>query len=725
MSENTSPAACEEKMTAAVAQPNRARFLEQAAYGLSLIKRNQQRAAVLRIGIKQGISIKAGLDYSAYEDLIRLFGERLMSCVRSSDVLNRVGDEEFALFVSGMESDEDVCAVARKIFSLQKAPLLASGVEVFVQGQLGIALFPADADCVGDLFHCAGVALTRARQHESAYSHFLVERDVPTRARLKLDGELHQALGKGEFELFYQPRVSCHDGGVVGVEALLRWNHPVRGLLLPEDFLADLENMGLVEDFFAWSLPVACQQLRRWLDAGLEAGSLSINVSARQFEHPERLLETIRSSLAASRISASRLELEVAEMAMQRQLAVPEVLQELRAMGVRLGIDNFGAGRVGLGYLRHAHCDFLKIDRTLLHEMLGDLGDISIVRAVIALSHNLGLKVVACGVEDEAQLRFLSNNRCDEFQGFVFTPPLPAAGVEVLLQNRRRLSPDLLRSDERKRTLLLVDDEENILSAMRRLFRRDGYQVLAANSGAQGLALLAENQVDVILSDQRMPGMTGVEFLRQAKNLYPDTVRIVLSGYTELQSISDAINEGAIYKFFTKPWDDDQLREQVREAFIHKELAQENLRLNDRLQEANLAMKEANQHLQRVLDERTQRLEVGECSLRAIQDVLQSLPMPIAGFDLEEMVVFANAGVASVPGGEALVPGALAAECLPAPLLDFLRADTEVVLRWESWLVRCVSLGRDKQRRGKLMVFAPEVWGLCPGWGDHIKGGAR
>jgi CheY-like chemotaxis protein len=183
------------------------------------------------------------------------------------------------------------------------------------------------------------------------------------------------------------------------------------------------------------------------------------------------------------------------------------------------------------------------------------------------MAHSLGIRVIAEGVETEGQCQFLSKNLCDEIQGFLFSKPLPPDEAVTLLREERRLPPHLLRVHKPERTLLLVDDEASILSALRRHLRQIGCRILVAADGQQGLDIMAKEKIDVIVSDQRMPGMTGVEFLRRVKTLYPDTVRIVLSGFTELQSVTDAVNEGAIYKFLTKPWDDDQLRAHILEAF--------------------------------------------------------------------------------------------------------------------------------------------------------------
>jgi CheY-like chemotaxis protein len=219
---------------------------------------------------------------------------------------------------------------------------------------------------------------------------------------------------------------------------------------------------------------------------------------------------------------------------------------------------------------------------------------------------------------------------------------LPPERAEQLIRGGQVLPAHLLRSHSPVRTLLLVDDEPNILSALRRQLRGAGYQILTASSGHEGLDLLLRNKVDVIVSDQRMPGMTGVEFLRTVKQMYPETVRIVLSGFTELQAVTDAVNEGAIYKFLTKPWDDMQLREHIAQAFKHKEMADENRRLSLEVRAANQGLAAANRQLEEVLRRQRQQIKHDEITLDIVREVLQHVPVPVIGLDDDQVIVFAN-----------------------------------------------------------------------------------
>jgi len=351
------------------------------------------------------------------------------------------------------------------------------------------------------------------------------------------------------------------------------------------------------------------------------------------------------------------------------------------------------------------------VDRSFVQDIVADPNDVSITRAVITMAHALQMKVIAEGVETEAQLALLIANRCDEIQGYYFSRPVPAEEMEIMLENGKTIPEDLIHPRERKRTLLLVDDEENILSAMKRLLRKEGYDIRIASGGEEGLKLLAEHPVDVIISDQRMPGMTGVEFLRRAKVLHPESIRIVLSGYTELQSVTSAINEGAIYKFLTKPWDDEQLKEHIAEAFHQKELADENRRLSSAVQLANRELEGANGRLQQLLEEREQRINRNETALDVLHEVLEILPWPLLGVDDEGIIVTMNGQAENLLGSQGGLLGEPLDSVLPPATCDLLLRqgvkETPLQLRERTFLARSHSLGLASAGRGLAITLMP------------------
>ncbi|MCL5042561.1 MAG: EAL domain-containing protein [Gammaproteobacteria bacterium] len=276
----------------------------------------------------------------------------------------------------------------------------------------------------------------------------------------------------------------------------------------------------------------------------------------------------VQRMLDETGLPAELLELEVTEGLLLNNIEQGiETLDAVKRAGISIAIDDFGTGFSSLNYLKRLPVDKVKIDKSFISEVISDTRDAAIAQSIISLAHNLQLKVIAEGVETEAQHAFLRKYNCDEFQGYLFARPMPYADFVTWLHDYPQIAYSAAETNEQQPTLLLLDDEENILRALSRLLRRDGYRILTASSANEAFDLLAQHQVQVIISDQRMPEMTGTEFLSRVKEIYPDTIRMVLSGYTDLKSVTDAINRGAIYQYMTNPWDDVELRETVTEAF--------------------------------------------------------------------------------------------------------------------------------------------------------------
>ncbi|MFO1412673.1 MAG: EAL domain-containing protein [Burkholderiales bacterium] len=386
---------------------------------------------------------------------------------------------------------------------------------------------------------------------------------APSEARLR------DALAGEEFVLHYQPKLELATGRIVGGEALVRWRHPELGLLPPDRFLPTIEGSGLAVGLSTWALRTACARVAAWRAAGLPPVTLSVNLSARQFTD-DLLVPHIEAALREFALDPGLLELELTEDTVMRDAErLADKLRALKALGVRLSLDDFGTGYSSLRYLKRFPLDRLKIDQSFIADVTTDPDDAAIVRAVISLGHALGLELVAEGVETEAQLNWLRRERCDQIQGWLFSQAVPGADFERMLAARRSLFPTPAPAQEARKTLLIVDDEPNIVSALVRVLRSEDCRVLTAGNAADALQILALNPVQVIISDHRMPTMTGAEFLAKVKTLYPDIVRILFSGYIEMDALTEAVNRGAVYRFLLKPWDDDALREAVRDAFRH------------------------------------------------------------------------------------------------------------------------------------------------------------
>jgi EAL domain-containing protein (putative c-di-GMP-specific phosphodiesterase class I)/CheY-like chemotaxis protein len=388
--------------------------------------------------------------------------------------------------------------------------------------------------------------------------------------RLELENGLRRALDQNELVVFYQPQLSLRTGEIIGAEALVRWQHPEQGLVMPGVFIPLAEASGLIIPLGEWVLRAACQQNKAWQDAGLPPVTVAVNMSARQFAAQD-MVKLAASILKSTGLGANYLELELTESAVMADAeAFIHATEELKDLSITLSIDDFGTGFSSLSYLQRFAIDRLKIDQSFVREITSNANSAAIALAIISLAHNLKLSVIAEGVETEAQLNFLRRRDCDEMQGYFFSKPVPADAFEKMLREQRKLT-FASGAELPSRTLLLVDDEPSILASLKRLFRREGYGILTAESGQQGLELLASNEVGVVISDARMPGMDGGEFLGKVREMYPQVVRMMLSGYTDLKAVTTAVNRGELFCFLTKPWDDAELVDTVRDAFRHFE----------------------------------------------------------------------------------------------------------------------------------------------------------
>lgn len=547
---------------------NRNLLYDRLSHELARARRDGSRAAVLALDLDRFKPVNDTLGHAAGDFLLKEVANRLRHAVRDEDTAARLGGDEFALVASELGAGDDAGRVAEKILAALAEPLVLEGQELSVSASIGIALFPDDAAAPEELLRCADAALYRAK--EGGRNHW--RRFAPGMLHLadnplQRAATLRRALEREEFVLHYQPKLDLRSGEITGAEALIRWCDPARGMIAPADFVPLAEDTGLIVGIGQWALRSACRQLRAWHEAGLPAIGVAVNLSARQLRQ-ETLVATIEAVLSQTGLEAKYLELELTEsMVMENFDAALTAIGRLRALGVRVSLDDFGTGYSSLGYLKRFPVASLKIDRSFVRDITTDADDAAIARAVIAMAHSLQLRVVAEGVETHGQLRYLMRHGCDEIQGYLLSRPLPAADFARFLRTAVPAGLVPRAPDGPVPTLLLVDSDPGVVHSLRRLLRRDGYRIITATSAAEGLDRLAENEVQVIIAEQRMPEMSGAEFLSRVKVLHPDTVRIVLSGYTELQSVTDAINRGAIFRFLTKPWEDDQLRCHVREAF--------------------------------------------------------------------------------------------------------------------------------------------------------------
>ena len=548
--------------------PNRLLLEDRVGEAIAHARAHERYVALLYMNLDQFRIVNESLGHLAGDETLRAMAKRFSESIRAAGTVSRLSADTFVVLLDDLNDTTAVDRHANALLAAAATPVAVAQTEVLLSACIGIALFPNDGADFDVLLQNADAALGRARENgRNTYHYFTQDLNERVRATLAMATDLRHALDEGWFVLHYQPLVDTTNGSVTAVEALIRMQHPDKGLIQPSDFIGVAEDTGMIVPIGAWVMREACRQIRRWQLAG-HSLTMAINLSPLQFTDPQ-LFATIRDVIAAEGVDPHAIELEFTEGAIMRNVkATLGVMNKLKEMGVRLTIDDFGTGYSSLNYLKQFPIDRIKIDQSFVRNVATDPHDASIVQAIIAIARALGVTTVAEGVETESQAGYLRSLHCDDLQGYFLARPAPAHEIEALLGNKQ-----MVDRQAPTRTLLIVDDEDNVLNALRRVLRGEGYRVLLAHSGDEALELLGTNDIGVILSDQRMPGMTGTELLQRVRKMYPDIVRIILSGYSEASTITDAINKGAIYKYITKPWDNDVLIALLRKAFVRYEEA--------------------------------------------------------------------------------------------------------------------------------------------------------
>ncbi len=550
--------------------PNRALFYQSLRETIEAegAAGRARRIAVLFIALDRFKTVNDSLGATCGDELLRQFSSRLVSCVRVRDTAGRLGGDEFALMLTTTRSQQDAVNVANEVREALRAPFDLQGQMVALTASIGIAMYPDDATDPDTLIRYADTAMGRAKEAgRDGYRFFTAAMNGQVLARLDLELGLRRALEQRQFQLYYQPKVDLQSGQISGAEALLRWDRPGHGMVFPAEFVPVLEETGLIVRAGAWIIDEACRQIAAWQAEGVGEVRVAVNVSSRQFVEGD-LEGEIRRALDRHQVDAALLELELTESALMSNAEhTVEVLGNLKQLGIRVAIDDFGTGYSSLAYLKRFPIDKLKIDIAFVRDVTVNPDDAAIALAIISMAHSLHMHVIAEGVESPAQQNYLRRNGCDEMQGFHFSRPLPAAQMGALMLANRALPDGRYAEQATRESLLIVDDDAVVLGALHRLLSSDHYRILTATSPQQGFEMLALHPVQVILCDQRMPGMSGTEFLSKVKEMYPDTVRMILSGYPGVDAVLDAVNSGAVYRYYTKPWDDSELRANVRMAF--------------------------------------------------------------------------------------------------------------------------------------------------------------
>lgn len=426
--------------------PNRVLFKDRLGQALEHARRYQRLAAVLFLDLDDFKRINDTLGHHVGDLLLKSVSDRLTDCVRKSDTVARrtanetddtvarLGGDEFIILLTEVNNISDVAQVAQRILNGLSYPYTLEGREVFTTTSIGIAMYPSDGEDIDTLLKHADTAMYHAKyQGKNNHQYYTESMGSTVLERLTSENSLRKALGRGEFLLHYQPQVDIRTGNIIGMEALIRWRHPDRGMILPADFIPLAEETSLIVPMSKWVLRTACRQNKAWQAAGIPPIRMSVNLASQQFEQ-EDLIKTIRRVLDESGMAPHYLELEITESAfMQKSEATMNTLHKLTAMGVRLVLDDFGTGYSSLSQLKHIPLSVIKIDQTFVKEISTNRSDAAVVTAIVTMAHGLNLEVVAEGVETEEQLAFLREQGCDAIQGYLLSRPLPAEEATTLL----------------------------------------------------------------------------------------------------------------------------------------------------------------------------------------------------------------------------------------------------------------------------------------------------
>ncbi len=562
--------------------PNRELFKERLSHALELAKRHQRSLAILFLDLDDFKRVNDTLGHDAGDCLLRAVADRLRTDVRCSDVLSRngedtgegtiarLGGDEFTVLLTNINGPDDAALVANRILKSLSVPIQLTESQVLAPPSIGISLYPDDGNDVETLLKNADTAMYVAkRTGKNSYQFHDDEIATATRNRIHMDGLLRGAAQRGEFSLHYQPQMDLMTGSVVSVEALLRWHSPVLGPVGPMEFIPLAEESGQISAIGGWVLRTACEQMKRWRDEGIGLSRVAVNISMLQFVRSNFPSE-VAEILASTGLPAAELELEITETAIAKDIeGAMRNLNELKTIGVELSIDDFGTGYSNLSQLKRCPIDRVKIDRSFINNITTDPDDAAITTAIINMATSMNLKVLAEGVETHAQLSLLRRRGCDEVQGYYICRPQTVGDLEDYLHRQkdvRTLHP--INNEHRGISVLFADDDVVLHDVAISALSREAYIVHTACNAEEGFDILAEHDINVVVSDFNMPGLNGTAFLERVRRMYPTIARILITGVGGQEIVTDGINKAGIFQYLEKPVAPNVLCEAVRAALI-------------------------------------------------------------------------------------------------------------------------------------------------------------
>ena len=418
--------------------PNRVLLEDRLGQAIALAARNGKFVAVLMMDLDRFKNVNDSFGHYVGDRLLEAVAARLQACLRESDTIARLGGDEFVIGIGMVSAKPEIETVVRKVLATMDEPFEIEGHALRMSASLGVSAYPADGESAGKLLQFADAAMYEAKKKgRNAYCFFSPALTAATRRWEKLENDLHQACARGEFVLHYQPLVSVDSGCITGMEALLRWHHPEDGLISPNEFIPQLEELGLMVEVGNWALRTACLQNAAWQEEGLPKVRMTVNVSSQQLYRGD-LVDAVERTLRETGLEPRWLELELTEsLTLDDSETTIKIMQDLKRIGVSLSLDDFGTGWSSLSYLRKFPFDRIKIDRSFMRDIASEPAAKTVVSGILSLGFNLGLGCVAEGVETYQQLEYLQRHKCAEAQGFLFSPALPGAECGTLLRSEK------------------------------------------------------------------------------------------------------------------------------------------------------------------------------------------------------------------------------------------------------------------------------------------------